>query len=381
VPNKRNAIRVILATLVCGMAGSGLAAQSYNLPSDLQASIASHQHVRQLTDWGSRPDWSADSKKLLFVSKEYGDLFELDIATGRTRPLTFHFPHAGIFRGYYLPNGDILFMAPRQHDPDFSTYGRFFESELWVLKGDLSEQPVRLDIKNFEGVAAARDTSRIAWAQLPGPLPARKRDDEFNLMSLGRPDYQIWIADIGYEGGNPTLLNKRMILQCDANTGPLIPMTTAIGQRCGYLEPQNFIPGTDDLLFSMATAEGGDGYRLNITTGEVIKLTGDGYNELEGVFPSGRYAALEHVESNPGETVLDETKRIDLWRIALDSSAEATRMTFFHQLDPRLKSNQGVISPDGNWMAFGVSTGEVEMRVSGQGIGLFLMDLRAAGFN
>jgi hypothetical protein len=54
-------------------------------------------------------------------------------------------------------------------------------------------------------------------------------------------------------------------------------------------------------------------------------------------------------------------------------------VTRFNSIDPQLKSNQGVISPDGRWMVFGVSTAAVEKKVPGQGMGLFLMDMEAAG--
>ena len=80
--------------------------------------MTQHPNVRRLTDWGSRADWSPDSKKLIFMSKEYGDVFELDVATGKTRPLTFHFPHKGFYRAYYLPNNDILLTGARDFHTD-----------------------------------------------------------------------------------------------------------------------------------------------------------------------------------------------------------------------------------------------------------------------
>ena len=111
----RMMIRGLGMAALLAATGSAALAQSYSVPADLQAKIDSHPNVRKLTDWGGRPDWSPDGERLLFVSREYGDLFELDVSTGRTRPLTFHYSHEGVFRGHYLRNGDIMVTAPREH--------------------------------------------------------------------------------------------------------------------------------------------------------------------------------------------------------------------------------------------------------------------------
>lgn len=373
---RRRAKAMLAVGLVLG-SGAPAHAQGYSLPADLEAKIAKHPHVRKLTDWGSRPEWSRDGKRLLFVTKEYGDLFELEIATGKQRPMSFHFPHAGIFRGNYLPNGDILISAPAKHDPDHSMYGRFFESELWIMKGDLSAPPVRLGAGNLEGVAVSPDAMRIAWATVSGDVPERKPDDEIDLTVLGRPTYQLWTADIAYAGGKPQLDRKRLLLDC--KTGPLAALKLPGSEHRCYLEPQNYVPGTGKLLFTVAVGVGPNSFVLDEAAGKVTQLVEGPYSEPEGVFPDGRYAAVEHVPMTKDSNISDVLRRIDLWRVALDGSGARKRMTFFNQLDRRLKSNQAVISPDGRWMAFGISTGDVEARVAGQGVGIYLMDLQAAG--
>ena len=63
--------------------------------------------VRQLTSWGERPDFSHDGKRLLFLSKVFGDVYEYEISTGRITPCTDHFKHHGFTRALYLSNGDI----------------------------------------------------------------------------------------------------------------------------------------------------------------------------------------------------------------------------------------------------------------------------------
>lgn len=380
----------IAGMLSCGVAGIAppAQAQAYSVAADLQAKIDSHPHVRKITDWGSRADWSADSKRLLFVSREFGDVFELDVATGKTRPLSFHFPHDGVLRAYYLPNGDILLNAPRDHTPGMERYGRFFQSELWLLKGDLSGPAVPFNEPNMEGVAVARSGMKIAWAKPVGPAPAKSTDAQLmaNPQGLTGHANQIWMADVVIDGGAPTLVNKRMLLDCGAATGALAKVLAGEGKRCMMLEPQNFVPKTDDrLTFSVvATAPQTKGsieigaYVLDLKTNQVANLAmGAGYAEAEGVFPDGKWTLIEHSSETQ---VAKATHVIDLWRVALDGGGKRERVTRYNAIDSQLKSNQGVVSPDGRWLAFGVSTSAIEAKVPGQGVGIFLMDLKAAGF-
>ena len=74
-------------------------------------------HIERLTSFGERADWSHDGKKLLFLSKTFGDAMELDVATRSIRNLTAHYPHHGYTRALYLANGDILLAGPQSFDP------------------------------------------------------------------------------------------------------------------------------------------------------------------------------------------------------------------------------------------------------------------------
>jgi hypothetical protein len=55
-------------------------------------------HISQLTSFGERADWSHDGKKILFLSKTFGDAMEIDVETKTIRNLTAHFPHYGYTR-------------------------------------------------------------------------------------------------------------------------------------------------------------------------------------------------------------------------------------------------------------------------------------------
>ena len=74
-------------------------------------------HIRKLTGFGERADFSLDSKRVLFLSKTFGDAMEIDLATGVIRNLTSHFPHFGFTRALYLSNGHILLSGPTEFNP------------------------------------------------------------------------------------------------------------------------------------------------------------------------------------------------------------------------------------------------------------------------
>ncbi len=74
-------------------------------------------HIRKLTGFGERAEFSLDSKRVLFLSKTFGDAMEIDLATGVIRNLTTHFPHFGFTRALYLANGHILLSGPTEFNP------------------------------------------------------------------------------------------------------------------------------------------------------------------------------------------------------------------------------------------------------------------------
>jgi hypothetical protein len=64
--------------------------------------------ITQLTGFGERAAWSPDDKRIAFMSKSFGDAFEIDLATKKIRLLTGRFVHPGFLRVQYLPNGDFF---------------------------------------------------------------------------------------------------------------------------------------------------------------------------------------------------------------------------------------------------------------------------------
>lgn len=56
--------------------------------------------VTRLTAFGERASWSPDGKRIAFMSKSFGDAFEIDLSSRMTRLLT-HYAHPGFLRVQY----------------------------------------------------------------------------------------------------------------------------------------------------------------------------------------------------------------------------------------------------------------------------------------
>jgi hypothetical protein len=303
--------------------------------------------VRQLTSWGERPDFSHDGKRLLFLSKVFGDVYEYEISTGRITPCTDHFKHHGFTRALYLSNGDILLSGPiatfDRSDKEARQKARS-SSYLSVLDKGFAKPPVPLDIHCDEGPAVSRQRLRIAWTH-------------------GLQD-RISTADIEFVDGRPRLMNQRQVVQvADFPEG-------SRPQR--WIEVQNFVPPEDAQLtvtaYELNGTANSEAFLLNLKDGALRNLSRspDHYEEVEGVFPDGKHTLVERAEHRGNHWPL-----IDAWKLSLDGSGKAERLTYFTDFKG-YKAGEPVVSEDGKLMAFTLGKDGME---AGQGFGLFLMRL------
>jgi hypothetical protein len=293
-------------------------------------------YIKSVTRFGQRAEWSHDGKRILFMEKTFGDVYEVELATGIIRPMTHHYFHEGYTRALYLSNGDILLSGARRfsaEDPWPSRNER--NAELWVLKKDLSGPPTPLGEKCAEGPAVSRRRMHIAWTQ----------------------GGAFYIGDIVYESGTPKLTNKTKIL--DKNDLPF---------ECD-IETQNFRPPDEkELIFSAYGYQGTEVAGLDIATGKVVNYSQapGQYDEPEGIFPDGKHTLVECDKHNHKGIQYDE-----LYKLALDGSGQTERLTHFTDY-PGYKASNPVVSDDGRYIAFQYAKyGDP----AGVGRGLLVLDL------
>ncbi len=273
-------------------------------------------YIKQVTHFGQRADWSHDGKRILFIEKTFGDVYEIDLLTKIIRPMTHHYFHEGYTRALYLANGDILLSGARQFDANEPWASRSEKNaELWVLKKDLSGPPTPLGDKCSEGPAVSRKNMRIAWTQQGA----------------------FYLADIIYEDEIPQLANKKKIL--DKKELPF---------ECN-IETQNFRPLDEkELIFSAYRYQGTEVMGLDIETGKVVNYSKapSQYDEPEGIFPDGKYTLVECDKHHT-----KGSQYVDIYKLTLDGSGKTERLTNFCDY-PGYKSSNPVVSDDGRYIAF-----------------------------
>jgi hypothetical protein len=308
-------------------------------------------HITRLTHFGERADFSHDGKRVLFVEKTFGDVYEIELSTSVIRLLTGHYKHLGYTRALYLASGDILLSGPDRFDPKNPGPSRV-QCFLYVLEKSVTKPPTPLDTKCSEGPAVSRKRMHIAWThvaeQYPGEMP--------------RGSSRILEADVVIDGGTPKLANQRVVLE-----------SRDLPFRC-TLEAQNFVPPAErELTFSAYGHQGTDVCSVDLETKKVTNYSdaADQYDEPEGVFPDGRATLVEcdregHSGRGPGH--------VDIWKLSLDGRRKWDRLTYFNKY-PGYKSSNPVISDDGKFMAFQMARSSDP---AGVGYGIFLYDFGKA---
>ena len=315
-------------------------------------------YTKQVSGFGERPEWSHDGKRILFVAKPMGEVYELELETGLVFPKTRHFNHYGFTRANYLINGDILLSGPIEPfnptDPEERNIARD-RSWLSVMDKEGIKEPVPLNIICAEGPAVSRHQLKIGWAERDRQKP-----------ELGENRAQLFTADIIYKNGIPEATNQKMVFDSKQLPFPL---------GGASLETQDFVPDDDkEMTFSVYLINEGnntDTYVINTETGEFQNLTRSPnyYDEPEGIFPSGEFTCVEHGSSKESAWPL-----IDIYKLKMDGSGEMQRLTYFTEYKG-YKASQGVVSDDGKYLCFQMGKSGDE---AGVGYGFFIMDLEKA---
>ena len=236
--------------------------------------------VERVLDWGSRPIWSPDSKRIVFTrdDKAPSPAYELDLRTRKVKCLTCRFGDAGlVLRIYYLPDDSFLILAPPGLDatgrkPAASTESASSGSELYWMPANASRAPQSLGAPAFGEIAidyasGGKDASRIAWGEFA-------------------PNMRMTVGEITHNGKRASLSNRKV-----AYTYPPADPQSVVT----FTETYDFLNDEDAILFF--TAERGrpvNGmYKISLANGELTPMPRDGQHIETHVFPDTRYGLEE----------------------------------------------------------------------------------------
>ena len=306
------------------------------------------KNIVQLTAFGERAVWSPEGNRIAFMSKSFGDAFEIDLKTRLVRLLTGHFHHEGFLRVHYLSNGDFFLIGARKYTDVGTTRRR--DQEMWLMKSDLKTPPVPFGHKISEGVAVSRTQMKIAWSNTNDQYP--------DLLAPG--ESVLYTADVVYKDGAPMLSNKKEVARSKS-------------REC-TLEAQDFRSNDTELIYVCYRAPHyADVMGVDLKTGKTTtyRKIADEYNEVEGISPDGKWSLVESSREQGADR--QDSFHIDLWKLKLEpNSADYVRMTHWGDYEGYKASNP-TVSPDGKWFAFQSARNN---EPAGVGHGIFLFGLR-----
>ncbi len=302
-----------------------------------------------LTHFGERADFSPDNQRIAFMSKSFGDAFVLDLKTRVVRCLTCSVPGAAFLRIMHLSDGNYILIGPERFS-DIAT-SRRRDNELWFLRKEPGSKPVKLGQKMSEGAAISKKNLRMAWSETSAQFPELARDYS-----------RLVVADVDSSGATPKLIDKKTVYE-----------SKEAGCR---LEAQDFYDDDRQMTFTCYRPKGLSGVMgIDLRTGKVTDFSQSAaiYNEVEGIFPDGKYTLVE--SSKQVETLGGEhgSREIDIWKLRMDGTGkDFVRVTHFNDYQGWKASNP-VVSTDGRHMAFQIAQTKDE---AGVGYGIVLMRLK-----
>lgn len=309
--------------------------------------VARNDDAIRLSEFGERPDFSPDGKRLAIVGKSYGDAYEIDIASRTVRNLTAHTPHQGVLRIQYLPTGDYLINAPRVSDDRTAR----FSSELWVLDKAAKGPLMPLGVKLFEGAAVSRSGSRLAWVEYganfvkPGLV-----DGKMKFTMNPEAELVLMTGDLVLGKGAPQVVNRRELLRRKQ-------------RECFLIEPQDFRRNDSELVFNCYPFKV---QAVDLTSGAVAEYwnAGANYVEAEGMASDGKTMLVEC-----GGPPNDRGAFIDICLLEMKPGGARRKLIAEPRPSTRMSTNP-VFSPDGDWIAFSDAD---RMDEAGVGRGILLI--------
>lgn len=297
-------------------------------------------NIEMLTHFGERADFSPDNQRVAFMDKSFGDAFVIDLKTREIRCLTCNVPAATFLRVMHLANGDYILIGPEKFEN--ISISRDRDNELWYLSRKPGSKPVRFGEHMSEGAAISKHGMMISYSETPRNHP-----------ELPQNYSRLLTAEVDLSGPEPKLINKKQIYEshddsCILEAQDFYDNDAKMTFTCYIRKASELAPGGETLAKVMG---------IDFATGKITEFSHapGTYNECEGIFPDGKYTAVEgdrqvaELGGNHGPG------NIDLWKLRLDGTGkDFVRMTHFNDYEGWKASNP-VVSTDGKMMAFQVA--------------------------
>jgi len=286
-------------------------------------------HIRNLTDVGQRCEWTMDGQAIAYVTSAGGEVRQTDANTGQT--ISISNGENGYYRVLVLPNGDYVVTKGLARN----------NAKLQILDKSLTKPATAFDLIIQEGPVVSRTALKIAYTS--------------NMSN-------IYVADIVYNNGVPTLQNKKEVVN-----------------GMGSVEPQNFRPPLEnELIFSCYGCASHEIYGVDLNTLKKINYSkaDSSKEEPEGIYPSGKSTLFEGDKHD-----LCGDYCVDIYTMVLDGTGlNWTRLLAWqdvlNEFGQRFKSSNPAVRDDGKAFCFQEA---ISGEGPGVGQGIYIFDMEMAG--
>ncbi|MCP1469292.1 hypothetical protein J3E64_000967 [Sphingobium sp. OAS761] len=318
-------------------------------------------HQKRLLDWGNRPNWSPDGRRIAFTKDDLvdGPAYEVDVRAKKVRCLTCKFGDTQfVTRIFYLPDNSFLIEAAPGMKGGSGGAADAARTQLFWMSKSLA-RPVSLDSGVMGDIAIARKANAdgsvdIAWSRLTATgleLTKARLVHDGRTARLADPQ-----ALYTYRPGQP---------------GP-----------ASFPEAYDFIDGGRSVMFWTTEMDALDSemYKVDIATKVVSKVYATPSHNETHVFPDERYGLEEaNIHSDPDgpyrgisahikpgvEQILrfagksnaaeiaaaNSGKGFDIFVITMDGKS---RRALTNVSRSGAQAHQSIVSPDGRRIAFAI---------------------------